>query len=67
MKYKDPVCGMQVDESSGLRLDYEGRPYYFCSQHCAEKFAKEHGIPHGQYPGCAYRPKRLFIKTRHSL
>ncbi len=64
MKYKDPVCGMQVDEGSGVRLDYEGRPYYFCSQHCAEKFAKEHGISLRQYPSCAVQAKVPFYKNK---
>lgn len=55
---------MQVDERNRLRLDYEGRPYYFCSRHCAERFAKEHRIPHGQYPGCAIQAKVAFYKNK---
>ncbi len=35
---KDPVCGMTVDESSGLRAERDGRVYYFCSAHCRQTF-----------------------------
>jgi len=39
----DPVCGMEVDPSAAAaaQRDYEGRLYYFCSQHCAETFAAD--------------------------
>ena len=30
----DPVCGMKV----GRSLEHAGMCYYFCSQHCVEKF-----------------------------
>src|SRR4051794_23638222 len=36
---KDPVCGMTVDPHSAKhRHTHEGRPYYFCSAGCREKF-----------------------------
>src|SRR3972149_967298 len=35
----DPVCGMKVDSESGRSLEHAGKRYYFCSQHCAEKFS----------------------------
>ncbi|MDE2214554.1 MAG: heavy metal translocating P-type ATPase, partial [Candidatus Omnitrophica bacterium] len=38
---KDPICGMDVDESSPLKLEKDGQVYYFCSGHCKEKFLKE--------------------------
>jgi len=38
---KDPICGMTVDVSNGLKTDYNGRYYYFCSQHCLDTFRKE--------------------------
>ena len=38
----DPVCGMSTDqEGKYLRLDYEGKPYYFCGKHCLEKFKND--------------------------
>lgn len=39
---KDPVCGMQVDETKAAgKSSYNGQSYYFCSTGCREKFEKE--------------------------
>ena len=36
---KDPVCGMTVDpHTTPHRYAYHGRPYYFCSAGCQNKF-----------------------------
>src|SRR5437867_8103485 len=36
---KDLVCGMAVDPATAKqRRAHGGQTYYFCSQHCAEKF-----------------------------
>lgn len=36
---KDPVCGMLVDlRTSKHSAEHQGRPYYFCSGGCREKF-----------------------------
>src|SRR3989338_1379851 len=37
----DPVCGMKVDSESGRSLEHAGKRYYFCSQHCVEKFSAD--------------------------
>jgi starch phosphorylase len=37
---KDPVCGMMVKEEKGLKSDYQGQIYYFCSEVCKELFEK---------------------------
>jgi Cu+-exporting ATPase len=34
----DPICGMTVDEASVLRAERHGQTYYFCSDHCRQKF-----------------------------
>ena len=34
----DPVCGMQVSAATERTYRYEGRTYYFCSDHCLHKF-----------------------------
>ncbi|MBV9436763.1 MAG: heavy metal translocating P-type ATPase [Acidobacteria bacterium] len=35
----DPVCGMNVDPAKAAAMrEHAGKPYYFCCQHCAEKF-----------------------------
>ncbi|WP_157119221.1 P-type ATPase, partial [Azohydromonas lata] len=38
---KDPVCGMAVTEASAHHLEHAGRPYWFCSIRCKDKFAAE--------------------------
>lgn len=35
---KDPICGMTVNEATALRAERDGQTYYFCSEHCREKF-----------------------------
>ncbi len=35
---RDPICGMTVDEASGLRVEREGQIFYFCSEHCRQRF-----------------------------
>ncbi|MBI1313066.1 heavy metal translocating P-type ATPase [bacterium] len=35
---KDPICGMTVDESKALSFELEGQVFYFCSEHCRQKF-----------------------------
>ena len=34
----DPVCGMQVDIAHCVRSIEDGKMYYFCSDHCRERF-----------------------------
>lgn len=39
---KDPVCGMQVEIAHApARLSQQGATVYFCSEHCAERFAAD--------------------------
>ena len=42
----DPVCGMMVDEASALHAEREGQTFYFCSEHCRQKFL---GIPNSEF------------------
>jgi Cu+-exporting ATPase len=35
---KDPICGMTVDEATASRAEREGKTFYFCSEHCRQKF-----------------------------
>ena len=37
----DPVCGMTVDKATALRLERDGRTYFFCSEHCRAVFAAD--------------------------
>ena len=34
----DPICGMEVDERTGIKVEHEGQTYYFCSPVCRERF-----------------------------
>ncbi len=34
----DPICGMQVDETTGLHAEKSGKTYWFCSEHCRSAF-----------------------------
>ena len=45
----DPVCGMTVDESSGLVAERDGQSFHFCSEHCRRTFLAE-GEPAGHGP-----------------
>ena len=35
---RDPICGMTVDEANALRAERDGQTYYFCCEHCRQKF-----------------------------
>ncbi len=35
---KDPVCGMEVSETSKFHSEVHHQTYYFCSEHCKNKF-----------------------------
>lgn len=39
----DPICGMTVDPSSAISATRDGEDYYFCCEHCREKFLKADG------------------------
>ncbi len=38
---KDPICGMTVDEATALHAERDGQTFYFCSEHCRQKFLAE--------------------------
>jgi YHS domain-containing protein len=39
---KDPVCGMEVaDIKKASSEEYQGKVYYFCSDHCKKAFKKD--------------------------
>ncbi|MCA8991269.1 MAG: heavy metal translocating P-type ATPase [Planctomycetaceae bacterium] len=35
----DPICGMTVDESTAISYQIGDETYYFCCEHCRQKFA----------------------------
>lgn len=36
--WRDPVCGMLAEASEELMALHEGRPYFFCSKNCRDRF-----------------------------
>ncbi len=38
---KDPICGMNVNEHAAIRINKNGRDYFFCSAHCRDRFLKK--------------------------
>lgn len=34
----DPICGMTVEEATGRSVARDGQTFYFCSEHCRQKF-----------------------------
>ena len=57
----DPVCGMEVDESTGLRGERGGEVFYFCCDHCRQKFlkppAEEMPVPQNAIYTCPMHPE----------
>lgn len=52
----DPVCGIEVGEGTELKVEYEGKVYYFCSPYCKaqfeanpEKYIKGKKMEHGMH------------------
>lgn len=35
---KDPVCGMNVDQTNALHAERDGKTFYFCGDDCRQKF-----------------------------
>ena len=35
---KDPICGMELEESKSIKLEKNGQTYFFCSKICQDKF-----------------------------
>jgi Cu+-exporting ATPase len=61
---QDPICGMNVGEQKGIRLERDGEVYFFCSEHCRAKFlsgAKE--IPPA--PSAAQGRKTIYTCPMH--
>lgn len=56
MEVRDPVCGMQFEESSAAAtVQYGDTTYYFCSEHCKAAFE---GDPERYMEPGDHRPER---------
>ena len=51
---KDPICGMTVDEATALHAERDGKTFYFCGDHCRQKFlsGSSGAQPEGKSRGC---------------
>ncbi len=61
---KDPICGMPVNEKTGLKLVTGGKTHFFCSERCLKKFAKDHSVPEKEIATCLVQPKGPFYKNK---
>ncbi len=59
---KDPICGMEVDSKSGLRVVHRGQEYFFCSTHCRDKFIQQERIRDAAV--CSVAKKQSIFKNR---
>ena len=37
----DPICGMTVSSDSPRNVEYKGKTYFFCSDHCRRRFRED--------------------------
>jgi uncharacterized membrane protein YraQ (UPF0718 family)/YHS domain-containing protein len=40
---KDPICGMEVDTASAIKVTKGSEDYFFCSSRCKDKFVQQQG------------------------
>src|SRR5688572_8013047 len=56
----DLICGMEVDPATSPSLERGGQTYYFCCEHCREKFASapehEHESAHAHHHDPGIKP-----------
>jgi Cu+-exporting ATPase len=58
----DPICHMEVDEATALRAEKDGQVFYFCCEHCRQKFLQPTAVASPQ-PA----PVMLGIKPRQPV
>lgn len=59
---QDPVCGMKVDESSAIKVAYEGKDYFFCSARCKDTFIQQKDLK--DVVVCYPSQERPFFKNK---
>ncbi|HQR40511.1 MAG TPA: alpha-glucan family phosphorylase [Blastocatellia bacterium] len=57
----DPVCGMPVDEASGISIDRDGRRLWFCTEFCKEQYLRHPGAYEPSVPDV---PREVGWETR---
>ncbi len=58
----DPICGMTVDEASALRAERDGQAFYFCGEHCRQKFLS---APAAAKPQAKPQDKAIYTCPMH--
>jgi len=53
----DPICGMSVDPTKALSTERNGDVFYFCSQHCLNKFNADSTESTEPSTGCCSNPQ----------
>lgn len=72
---RDPICGMTADEATARSAERNGQTFYFCSEHCRQKFldghtqekshsAHDHG-GHDQKPASKRQASSKYICPMH--
>ena len=61
---RDPICGMDVNEKSGLSLKKDGKTHYFCSEHCLKTFTQQNNISDKEVTSCLIQPRRKWYKNK---
>lgn len=61
---RDPICGMQVNETEALKLTKDGQTHYFCSERCLKKFAQQHNVSAKEVATCLVQPKTRWYKNK---
>ena len=45
---KDPICGMNVDTTTALHTERDGKTFYFCSDDCRQAFVSTPAVAHSK-------------------
>ncbi|MFH1245875.1 MAG: permease, partial [Candidatus Omnitrophota bacterium] len=64
---QDPVCGMDVQEKGSLKLTRGGQSYYFCGEHCRNKFVRENKIDAETVSACHIQPLGKWYKNKAAI
>lgn len=60
----DPICHMEVDESTSLTAERGGQKYYFCCEHCRQRFLQQE-MPRPAQPEQAPQAGRIYVCPMH--
>jgi YHS domain-containing protein len=62
----DPVCGMEVADSTSWQAEHEGTRYHFCSEHCRVQFVEDPDKFTAKTSQDAAHPSSHSVKQRQS-